>query len=502
MTLVEMLKRNAKEFPEKAAIIYHDTKMTYQELDETANKMANALISLGIQKGDKVGLMLPRVPELIIGFLGAAMARGIAVPINFEQQEKGIRDNLLDFSLRCLIVHQPFFELTRRSIPPNSNIFMIVVGGGGGEYDLSWEGILKGKNPGGPGLTIHEEDVVYLNYTSGSTGKLKGAITNHSQIYWNTIASVETFGLTSEDVHLCMFSPFAHPHEIFARPLFLGGTLVLVDKIYPKSVLEAISRHEVTCVMGLSPMYQNLLEVLEHKAYDLSSLRILESGGMYTRSELIERSRQRLGIPILPVWGSTETTGIAIANRPGEPILPGSIGRPCPFSEVKIIDENDSDLPPGEIGEMIFKGPAVVQGYYQDPVQSQNCFKNGWYYSGDLGRRDEGNHFYFIERKTGMLKVAGLKVYPLEIELALMEHPSIKEAAVISVPDKLRGEVPKALLVTKNGKGLTEKEVLEFCREKMPNYKVPRIIEFREALPKIGSGKINKKELQGRQGEI
>jgi acyl-coenzyme A synthetase/AMP-(fatty) acid ligase len=496
MTFIEMLERDFKESPEKIAIIYQDSKISYKELNHMANKLANALIGMGLKKGDRIGFMLPRIPELIISFLSIAKAQGIAVPINFELLDDSIRKILTDILPRCLIVHENFLDLTKRSLPSGPKIPIIVVGEGTNGKEISWEEMLKSKRSLPPPLEVKEDDVVYLNYTSGSTGNPKGAITTHSNIYWNTLASVDALGLTSEDIHLCMFAPFAHPHEIFARPLYLGGTMVLVDKIFPKSIAETIAHHKVTCMMGLAPMFENLLEVLEHKTYDLSSLRIPESGGMYTRTELIERFRKKLGVPIIPVWGSTETAGIAIANRPDEQILPGSVGKPCTSYEVKIIDENEKILPPGEIGEMIFKGPAVVQGYYQDTINTQSCFKDGWYYSGDLGRRDKENNFYFIERKSGMMKVAGLKVYPSEIELALMEHPDIKEVAVISTKDKLRGEVPKVIIVTKNGKELTQKEIIEFCRERMPNYKVPRIVQLREVLPKSGSGKINKKELQ------
>jgi acyl-coenzyme A synthetase/AMP-(fatty) acid ligase len=496
MTLVEMLERNAKKFPGKIAIIYHDTQITYKELNEVVNKMANALMDIGLKKGDRVGLMLPRAPELVISFLSIARSQGIVAPINFELLDESIRTILADILPRCLIVHENFLDLAKRSLPSGPKIPIIVIGEGTNGKEISWEEMLKSKSSLPPSLEVKEDDVVYLNYTSGSTGHPKGAITTHSNIYWNTLASVDTLRLTSDDVHLCMFSPFVHPHEIFARPLYLGGTIVFLDKIYPKSLANTISVYGVTCLMGLAPMYEILLESLEHKRYDLSSLKIPESGGMYTRTELIERFRKKLGVPIIPVWGSTETTGIAIANRPDEQILPGSIGKPCTSYKVKIVDENDRILPPGEIGEMIFKGPAVVQGYYQDTINTQSCFKDGWYYSGDLGRGDKENNFYFIERKSGMMKVAGLKVYPLEIELALMGHPKIKEVAVISVKDKIRGEIPKAIIVTKNGVDLPEKEIISFCRGRLPNYKMPRIVELRKALPKIGSGKINKKELQ------
>ncbi len=495
MTLVEMLERNSKENSEKNAIIFQNSEITYRELNETVNRLANTLLEMGIKKGDRVGIMLPRIPELVISFLSIAKVQGIAVPINFELPAMGIQNILDSISARFFFVYSPFLELLKKSLPKDSGTLIIVVGNEEREY-LSWSKTVRKGKRNNPCLEVKDDDVVYLNYTSGSTGNPKGAITTHSNIYWNTLASVDALKLTSDDVHICMFAPFAHPHEIFARPLYLGGTMVLIDKIYPKSIAEAISKYKVTCMMGLAPMYENLLDMLEHKNYDLSFLRIPESGGMYTRVELIERFKQKLRVPIIPVWGSTETTGIAIANRPGERILPGSVGNPCTSYEVRIVDEYGVEIPHGEIGEMIFRGPAVVKGYYENAENNQTCFKDGWYYSGDFGRKDEKGNFYFVERKTGMMKVAGLKVYPLEIELALMDHPDIKEVAVISARDRLRGEIPKAIIVTKDGKRLTEKDVLGFCKERLPHYKLPRIVEIRESLPKIGSGKINKKVLQ------
>jgi acyl-coenzyme A synthetase/AMP-(fatty) acid ligase len=494
MTLIEMLEKNVRDIPEKAAIIYRDRKIINRELNEFVNSVASFFISAGVKKGDRVGIMLPRIPELVISFLAIAKAHAIVAPINFELPPEKIQDILYSITPPFLIVHSTYIELVRKAVS-GINIQIITVGTKE-RGCLFLDEIMKGETTDNLSLNIGINDVVYLNYTSGSTGNPKGAITTHANIYWNTVASVDALKLTRDDIHLCMFASFAHPHEIFARPLYLGGTMVLVDKIYPKSIAEAISKYKVTCMMGLAPMYENLLDMLEHKNYNLSSLRIPESGGMYTRTELIERFKRKIGVPIIPVWGSTETTGIALANRPGEYIPPGSVGRPCLSYEVKIVDEKDRELPDGEIGEMIFKGPAVVRGYHEDTTNNQTSFKDGWYYSGDLGRRDRNGNFYFIERKTGMMKVAGLKVYPLEIELTLMEHPDIKEVAVIPAKDKLRGEVPRAIIVTKNGKAITEKEVLRFCRERLPHYKLPRIVETIDSLPKIGSGKINKKVLQ------
>ena len=495
ITLGKLLERNAKSLPEKTAIVFHDRKLTYRQLNEAVNRMATGLMRLTMNKGDRIGLMLPRIPELVIGFLAAAKAGGIAVPINFELAADGIQA-VLDRTLpRFLIVAEQFSEQVRTCLTLDHQTSVITMGNPAHGW-ASWNDVMAMGTPDDPALENEAGDVVYLNYTSGSSGNSKGAVTTHSHIYWNTVASVEALGLLPEDVHLCMFAPFAHPHELFARPLYLGGTMVLLENVYPKSLAQAIADNGVTCMMGLAPMYENLLEVLEHKVYNIQSLRIPESGGMFTRLDLIERFKQKLGVPIIPVWGSTETTGIALANRPGRNVIPCSAGQPCPSYEVKIVDEEGEELPPDTVGEMIFKGPAVVQRYYEDDESTAALFREGWYYSGDLGRKDEQGNFYFVERKGGMMKVAGLKVFPLEIEQVLLDHPGIKEAAVIAAKDRLRGEVPKAIIVPKNGAKLTEKDVLLFCRERLAHYKMPRIVDIRESLPKIGSGKINKKALQ------
>ena len=495
ITLGKLLDRHARERSEKTALIFHDRRFTYGRLNELVNRLADGMHRFGIKREDRVGLMLTRTPELIIGFLAAAKIGGVVVPINFELPAEGIRSVLERTTPRLLIVAEQFAALLRSALPADQHSVVITVGQNVEGWSF-WEDVLATASPDNPVLDSVVDDVVYLNYTSGSTGNSKGAVTTHAHIFWNTAAAIQALGMTEEDVHLCMFAPFAHPHELFARPLLLGGTMVMLENVYPKSLANAIADNRVTCMMGLAPMYENLLEVMEHKTYDLSSLRIPESGGMFTRLDLVERFRKALGVPIVPVWGSTETTGIALANRPDADIVPCSAGKPCPFYEVKVVDEDGRELPTGEIGEMIFRGPAVVQRYYEDAGNTDECFRDGWYFSGDLARRDEQNNFFFTERKKGMMKVAGLKVFPLEIEQVLLDHPDIKEAAVIAARDRLRGEVPKAVIVPKNGVPLSDKDVLNFCRERLAHYKLPRIIEIRESLPKIGSGKINKKALQ------
>jgi long-chain acyl-CoA synthetase len=336
---------------------------------------------------------------------------------------------------------------------------------------------------------------VYLNFTSGTTGVPKGAVTTHANIYWNTRASIESFHLTSEDIHLCMFPIFTHPHELFARPLSLGGTIVLTDNIYPKSIAKVISNHRVTCLMAISALYEALMRLYGYAPFDLSSLRIAESGGMHTNPTLVQKFKESFGIPISPVWGSTETTGISIATPIDRGYKAGSMGTSCPHYEVKIVGEDGEELPPDEIGEMVIRGPAVCSEYFNQPDETKRCMKDGWYFTGDLVKMDSDGYFFFMSRKAGMMKVGGMKVFPIEIEDVLMSHPQIAEAAVFKVQDQTHGEVPKALIVIKEGMELSTAEVRRYCEERLAKYKIPRIIEFTPQLPRNPGGKILYREL-------
>jgi long-chain acyl-CoA synthetase len=490
-----MLEKQAREIPDQVAVIYREGTLTYSQLNGIVNQLAGALLNRGLQAGDLVCFMLPRVPELVITFLAVAKARGVVVPVNFEDPSPQTQALLHRLAPRFMVVHTSLLDLAVRVLPPDGRIHLIVVGHPGTAPGSAWEEFLRGESAANPGLPVAEDEVVYLNYTSGVTGRPKGALTTHAHLYWNTRASVETLKLTREDIHLCMFAPFAHPHELFARPLYLGGVMVLLDNIRPRAIAGSIMEHLVTCFMGLVPFYFMLMEMAHSRIFDLSSLRIPESGGMHTRVELIQEFEQTVGVPIVPVWGSTETAGIAIAASLDGNRAYGSVGQPCRHYDVKIIAEDGKESPPQEVGELVFRGPGVVSSYFESDANNQNAFRDGWYYSGDLARRDDDGNIYFIERKSGMLKVAGHRVFPLEIELTLLRHPAVKEAAVIAVKDDMRGEVPKAFVVLKEPEETDKKDLMQFCQANLAHYKMPKIIEYLDTLPKIGSGKINKKAL-------
>ncbi|MDO8785400.1 MAG: AMP-binding protein, partial [Syntrophales bacterium] len=491
MTIVEMLEQDANRFPEKTAIIFGNSRISYRTFYERAIALANFLIAMGLKKGDRVGLVLRKTPEVLISFLGVAAAGGVVFPIDYNQTLASVQFSLDLTEPSLLIVDegfQPLIGKLRHPSCPDKKI--IVVGNKSKNHRRSWEEVFVQKPLNPPGVEIQEGDVVYLNFTTGTTGLPKGAITTHANIFWNTLSAVESLGLTKDDIHLCMFPVFSHPHELFARPLYLGGTIVLTDSIYPKSIATVISEHRVTCMMAVASIYDTLARLPRSSSFDLSSLRIPESGGMHTNPTLSQKFRERFEVPIIPVWGSTETSGIAVSTPVKGEHRPGSIGNPSSYYQVKVVGENGEELPPDEVGEMAVKGPGVCSGYYNQPEETEIYMKDGWFLTGDMVTMDREGYYYFKSRKTGMMKVAGLKVFPTEIEDVLINHPKIKAVAVVKAQDNLHGEVPKAVIVAKNGVEISKGEIREYCEEKLSRYKVPRIIEFRSELPKTPGGKI------------
>ncbi len=496
MTIVEMLERNAGILPEKTAIIFGNSKISNRELHERSKTLANFLISTGLRKGDRVGLALQKTPEVITAFLGIACAGGIVFPVDYHQTHENIEYLLKQTGPTMMIVDGQFQDLISQFKEHCLEKNIIVVGQKETGQHLSWDDVFARPLLDPPDVQIRDEDIVYLNFTSGTTGFPKGAVTTHANIYWNTLSAIESLGLTEEDIHVCMFPVFSHPHELFARSLYLGGTAVLVDGIYPKTVAAAISEHRVTCMMAVASIYDTLARLPLSAPFDLSSLRIPESGGMYTHPTLEEKFRERFGVSIIPVWGSTETSGIALVSPVSGERRPGSMGKPSPYYEVKVVGDDGEELAHDEVGEMLIKGAGVCSRYYNQPEETKIYMKDGWYCTGDMVKKDRDGYYYFASRKSGMMKVAGVKVFPLEIEGVLLNHPLIEEAAVIKIQDRLRGEVPKAIIVVKQGFEISKDEVQKYCEEKMSRIKVPSVIEFRTKLPKTPGGKILYRELQ------
>lgn len=489
----QYLETNAENIPDKTAIISEKESYTYAEFDRCVNSLANYLIAHGIKKGDKIAVIAKKEPELVITFLAASKIGAIFVPINFNDPKSKLEFFMNDLKPSAIILSHEFTDLLDEKSTESLNSDLIIIYGIQDSKFAYWGDIIA-QSPSSRSQSpdLNPDDVVYYNVTSGSTGMPKFAITTHRQIYWNTIASNEAFKINGDDVHLCMFAAFMHPHELFVRALFTGGAIVLLDSVFPKAIASAIEKYKITCVMGLASLYEMLLEYANSKQFDFSSLRLPESGGMFTKIPLLREFENKIGVPIFPVWGSTETCGIAIANRFDGDFREGSAGKPLNYYNVKIVNEQWEEVGENEIGELVFKGEGVVSGYANSLSTS---FKDGWYFSRDLAKRDKDGFIYFAGRRSDMLKSGGMKVFPAEIESVLVNHPKIKNVAVIGVFDAMRGEVPKAFIVANNGEELTQEEVKIYCRQHLSRFKLPRVVEFLDELPKLPNGKINKKAL-------
>ncbi|MDI6782532.1 MAG: class I adenylate-forming enzyme family protein [bacterium] len=509
--LDEQLARHARNLPERTAIIYHQERISYRQLNQEVNRFANWLISVGIKKGDPVAGLCSKIPQLITVFLGTAKVGAVFTPLNYKLTSSEM-EQMLQIAPPKVVVgnyHQinDYYGLIEKLIPKNRCLIIEPPESTPQQLGQFWAGIIGAMPDTVPNIEVSENDTIYLNFTSGTMGTPKAAMTSQTNLFWNTLSSVETLNLTSSDVHLCMFPAYGHPHELFCRSLFLGGTMVLQDYISPKSIAESMSRHNVSALMAPPTFMEILAPTLETNEYDLRRLRIMEAGGMHTADGLanrIEKSiQQSKGVGVqrcyfLPVWGSTETTGIALASPVdnGRPF--SSMGKPCKHYAVKIVDEPGKECPPGEVGEMYIRGPAVVSGYYGNSQETQRAFKDGWYHTGDLVKRDNQGYFYFVSRRAGLMKVAGMKVYPLEIDTILSRHPKIKEAVTVSAQDKIRGEIPLAVIVVQPGETVTPDEIKRFCRDYLADYKIPRLFEFWSELPKTASGKLDLRAVKKR----
>ena len=475
--------------------------MTYGELHRQVNKIANYLVSLGLKKGDRVAILCDKTPELVVISLACAITGFILTPLNFKMPPAELEKvwNLTTPSVLVAHLHHfvEYIDLLEPLIPAENRIILTHLR----SFGPRWQDVLKCAPNDSPPLVADIEDVVYFNFTSGTTGISKIAMTTGANLYWNTRGSAETQDLTEADIHLSMFPTYGHPHELWCRAIFLGGTMLMIDHLSPKYIANVISDYKVTSFMAVPSLMEMLVSIIEEDGheFDFSHLRYLEAGGMHSTDGFTQRIRkvfESKNVKFLPVWGSTETAGIALCSAVlGERKI-GSVGKPVKYYETKIINEQQEECKPGEVGELLVKGPGVVSGYYNNPEETQKSFHQGWYRTGDLMKYDEDKNYYFVYRRQGMMKVAGMKVSPQEIDNVLSLHPQIKEAVCVPAFDRLRGEVPKAIVVIAPGTSLSPSDIKKFCRIHLADYKIPRIIEYWPYLPKTVTGKIDIKKIK------
>lgn len=521
--LQQTLRDSAAREPEKTASVFFSREMTYGEMDRQSERVAVYLQHAGLEPGERVALWLPNSPQFPIALFGILKAGGVAVPLNPTFKEQEAQHILADCGARRMFALDMVYEPIHR-IRKDTSLQEVVLTSVT-EYMpplLAKLAFLKKAQPRsfpdtlrlpdilaageGTPAEVHQdprEDPALLLYTGGTTGTPKGVMLTHYNLVSNTIMAVNCSHMDGDAVLLAVL-PFFHAYGLtvcLLTPLSVGGSVVMLPQFHKKDTLKAIQKHRPTHFPGVPTLYVALLGYPKLGKYNLNSLQYCLSGAAPLPAEVARRWREVTGSIIVEGYGLTETSPIACANPMDEweKVRFGSIGIPFPDTEMKIVDlENEEDLPPGEVGEVAIRGPQIMKGYWNKPEETKQVLRDGWFFSGDIGKMDEDGYFYIVDRKKDLILVGGMNVYPRDVEEVLFEHDSVELAAVVGVPDDFYGEVPKAFVVLKDGyEGeVSEQGLIDFCAERMQKQKVPRSVEFRDELPTTLVGKVLRRELR------
>jgi len=496
MDLVEFLKIRAEKYNNKVLLFGEDTSISYRTFDEITDRMAYGLAKIGVMPGDHIAVLHPNSSQTLLSYYSIVKAGGIVVPVNTIYTPREIKFILNNSEAKALILHEnfsPVIEEIKNEIPLIKNI---VVRKSHETIETAIENMVGSKLSIANGKDFNPDDPAIMFYTSGTTGNPKGVILTHRNFCFGGPNIAQNYGLREIDITIAVL-PLVHVFCV-ASPFFgslsSGGSVVVLERFKTELVFAAIAKYKVTWFPGVPTMFTYLLNGLVENRHDLSSLRMGLSGGASLPVEVLKEWENNFKATIIEVYGLTESTGLVTANPIYGSRKPGSIGIAVSGVTAKVVDKQGNELPPREIGELIFKGPNATKGYFNLPKETSEKIKNGWVYTGDHAWRDEEGYFYIVGREKELIISGGYNIYPREIEEVLHGYPGVNEAAVIGVPDSIKGEVPKAFVTLKQGFEVTEEKLLDYCKKNLAPYKIPKIA-FISELPKNTTGKIMKKEL-------
>ncbi|MFC5822117.1 long-chain-fatty-acid--CoA ligase [Nonomuraea harbinensis] len=496
--LAIMLRESAKATPDKAAIRHDGGAVSYAELDELSDSVAEGLIALGARPGDAIGLQLPNIPEFVVAYFGILKAGAVVVPLNPLLKAREVAFCLGSSHARALITWAPVAGEAAKGAAEEGVADVFAVGPAV-PTATPYSELVKPAPQRRPITPRDGSDTAAIVFTSGTTGVPKGAELTHIQLYMNADIPGRLFDVRADDVVLTilpMFHVFGMSSILNVSVRF-GCTLSLVPRFDAGATLEAIERDRVTVFEGVPTMFVAVLDHPELDRYDTSSLRVAISGGAPIPAHVLDAFEQRFGVIILEGYGLTETASTTTFNISAGERRAYSVGKPIWGTETQVWDERGNRLPPGRehVGELVTRGFHVMKGYHGQPEATAEAMAGGWLHTGDLGYVDEDGFFFIIDRKKELIIRGGYNVYPREVEEILYHHPAVAEAAVIGVPDARLGEEVAAYVSLKPGKHATEAELVAYCRDRLAAYKYPRHVEIRAVLPKTANGKIAKLDL-------
>lgn len=506
MNIAWWVQRWAELLPDKPAILFEGQRISYPLLCRRADRTSCWLQSIGIEKGDRVAVMLHNCPEFLDLFLACSRLGAIFVPINFRITSRELDYFIKNCRPRLFVHGQEVAEavgglVLESYLPP----IMVAQAGSTSVRDRVFDFDAATRRFDGQRAFLNRslgpadpEEPQVIMYTSGTTGQPKGAVLSHRKTFFNCLNADIFFKLHPSDIML-VFLPLFHSGALFiqAAPIFYkGATLVLHRKFDPMQVYKDIERFRVTKFLGVPTVYRELLKVAPEKRGDISSLRVCAGGGENLTEDLI-RDCARAGLSFRQIMGQTETSILLWASENDSLKKPGTVGRPVFHAEVSILDDRGKKTAPGEIGEIVVRGSIMMKEYWQDPVKTEETIKNGYLHTGDLARMD-GDGFFYLEGRAGDMYISGGEnVYPAEVETLLKSHPHIEEVAVKGMADDTWGESGHAFVIASPGASMTEADVIAVCRGKLAKYKWPRKVTFVSQFPRTSLGKVQKGDLDG-----
>ncbi|HIK05149.1 MAG TPA: acyl--CoA ligase [Trichormus sp. M33_DOE_039] len=510
--LIKLLKNSVNSFPKKTAIVYDKLRISYQELYTQIQGLSQGLKSLGIAQGDCVALVLPNCPEFVTSFYAIAQLNTIALPLNHLFKEEEISYCLDDSQAKVIITDIKRVEICRSAIAKlNRNIKIIVVDGFHPETYYFHDLILPVASAIDYNATSYFTGDLLYQYSSGSTGRPKRVCRTQLNLYHEVKNFTVTTQITSADNFLCTV-PLYHSHGLgncLLAATCNGATLVILEQVIQKNgtpievpfvfrrprVLELIQSESISILPAVPYIFNTLAETPTDIQVDLSSLRLCFSAGNFLSQEVFDKFLQRFHLPVRQLYGCTEAGSIAINLGAELEETYNSVGFPMQNVEIKIVDDEGKEVPTGVIGEVVIKSQTLTCGYSNMPELNQQAFKDSCFFTGDLGKKDNFGRLYITGRKKLLIDTGGRKIDPIEIEDILLTHPKVKEVVVVGVKGHHAGEIVKAVIVQQGRDKCEDREILGYCKERLAEFKIPKIIEFRSEIPKSPLGKILRKEL-------
>lgn len=497
MNFIESFLETAKKTPEKPALIYDETVLTYGELDKQINRFGNMLARLGVYRGDRVALMLNNRPEFAVAYYGAVKIGAVIVPVNTFLLEEELKFQLNDLGAR-VFVGTDWVTMRYEAVEHDVPSMQAAIFTGKQKDYLSMDEMMKEEPDTLACVETNDDEVAVIKYTSGTTGKPKGAMQTHKNIYAFLRACEKAYGFNPDDRPI-LFVPLFHgfgDHCCMNQVFMAGASMVIMDPFRPDEILSAIQKHKCTYFGATPNMLYGLMNWHNAASFDVSSLKYVLTGGGPVSPEITEGFKKKFGVPVLQGYGMTEGCAGFTFTHPDKPAKEGSCGVALPGVLLRILDEDGKEMPKGGVGEIWAQSDFNMPGYWNNKDATQAVYQDGWLKTGDMGKIDKEGYLTIVDRKKDMIIMSGENIYPAEIENVLLSHPAVGEAAVIGKPDARRGEIPAAAVVKKFQAQVTEDELVEHCKNSLASFKVPREIKFVDALPKNTQFKVLKRELR------